>query len=68
MIFIEGIPSFSLTLRDQARRFVAFVDTAYENKCRLALSLDAGLSSSWQGDVDGLFQPLLRAAYLQVKI
>eukprot|EP00983_Pelagomonas_calceolata_P057938 1145289-Pelagomonas_calceolata.AAC.1 len=47
-------------LHDEARRCVAFIDTAYEFKCRLALSLASAV------ELDELFQPLLRAAYLQV--
>jgi len=62
VIFIEGVPPFNLALRDEARRFVVFVDMAYENKSRLALSLTS------QVDLDGLFQPLLHAAYMQVSI
>lgn len=59
VLFVEGIPTFSLMLHDEARRCVAFIDTAYEFKCRLALSLASAV------ELDELFQPLLRAAYLQ---
>jgi len=61
VIFIEGIPVFSLALRDEARRLVSFIDSAYETKSRLALSLTACVA------LDELFQPLLHAAYVQVR-
>jgi hypothetical protein len=61
VIFIDNIPTFSLALRDEARRFVAFIDTAYELKCRCALSL-----SSPDSHLDGVFKLLLLAASQQV--
>lgn len=59
VIYIESVPRFSAELqRDAARRFVALVDVAYEQRTRLAVSTACA--------ADHLFMDLLHQAYLQV--
>ncbi|TIB38066.1 hypothetical protein E3P86_01865 [Wallemia ichthyophaga] len=36
-IFVDDIPQLSLNVKDQARRFITFIDAAYESKARLLL-------------------------------
>ncbi|KAJ8009593.1 hypothetical protein DPEC_G00090480 [Dallia pectoralis] len=42
-VFIHGIPVFTLTLKDQAQRFITLIDNFYDNKVRVVLSADAPL-------------------------
>ncbi|EIW68375.1 hypothetical protein TREMEDRAFT_44750 [Tremella mesenterica DSM 1558] len=37
-VFVEDVPRLGLGERDQARRFITFIDACYENKTRLFLS------------------------------
>lgn len=37
-IFVTDIPQLTLDSRDQARRFIVFIDTCYENKVRSGCS------------------------------
>ncbi|WVQ80020.1 hypothetical protein IAT38_002121 [Cryptococcus sp. DSM 104549] len=39
-VFVEEIPRLGLSERDQARRFITFVDACYENKTKLFCSSD----------------------------
>ncbi|WFD37583.1 peroxisome-assembly ATPase [Malassezia japonica] len=48
-IFIEDIPLMSLDMRDLARRFITFVDAAYESKTRLICSSEVELMKVFSG-------------------
>ncbi|GMK55647.1 hypothetical protein CspeluHIS016_0207030 [Cutaneotrichosporon spelunceum] len=37
-VFVEDVPKLTLSERDQARRFITFIDACYENKTKLFLS------------------------------
>ncbi|BEI84898.1 hypothetical protein CcaverHIS002_0502990 [Cutaneotrichosporon cavernicola] len=39
-VFVEDVPKLTLSERDQARRFITFIDACYENKTKLFLSSD----------------------------
>lgn len=38
-VFITDVPQLNLSVKDQARRFILFIDSAYEAKVRLFVSL-----------------------------
>uniref|UniRef100_A0A6Q2XK38 AFG1 like ATPase a n=1 Tax=Esox lucius TaxID=8010 RepID=A0A6Q2XK38_ESOLU len=42
-VFIRHIPVFTLSLKDQARRFITLIDNFYDNKVRVVLLADAPL-------------------------
>ncbi|WWC90416.1 uncharacterized protein L201_005351 [Kwoniella dendrophila CBS 6074] len=37
-VFIENVPKLGLSERDQARRFITFIDACYENKTKIFIS------------------------------
>lgn len=49
-IFVEDIPKLTLSERDQARRFITFVDAAYEMKVKLFASSDGPLYTIFSAD------------------
>ncbi|CDQ86632.1 unnamed protein product [Oncorhynchus mykiss] len=42
-VFIRHVPMLTLTLKDQARRFITLIDNFYDNKVRVVLLADAPL-------------------------
>ena len=38
LIFLQGVPRFTPANKDEARRFVNFLDTLYEQRCKLQVS------------------------------
>ncbi|KAK6297585.1 hypothetical protein J4Q44_G00321680 [Coregonus suidteri] len=42
-VFIRHVPILTLTLKDQARRFITLIDNFYDNKVRVVLLADAPL-------------------------
>lgn len=44
-VFIRHVPLLTLTLKDQARRFITLIDNFYDNKVRVVLLADAPLHS-----------------------
>ncbi|KAL0967748.1 hypothetical protein UPYG_G00256380 [Umbra pygmaea] len=42
-VIIRHVPMLTLTLKDQARRFITLIDTFYDNKVRVVLFADAPL-------------------------
>ncbi|KAI9104753.1 AFG1-like ATPase-domain-containing protein [Phlyctochytrium arcticum] len=52
-ILLEDIPAMTLDHRNEARRFITFIDTMYENKTRLILSADADVTRLFNGNGAG---------------
>jgi cell division protein ZapE len=46
---ISGVPCFSASDEDQARRFISLVDEFYDRKVKLILSAGASIQSLYQG-------------------
>ncbi|WFD42418.1 peroxisome-assembly ATPase [Malassezia psittaci] len=49
-IFIENIPLMSFDMRDVARRFITFVDAAYESKTRLFCTSEVEIMKVFSGE------------------
>ncbi|WFD31470.1 peroxisome-assembly ATPase [Malassezia sp. CBS 17886] len=49
VIFVEDIPTMSLEMRDLARRFITFIDAAYESKTVLFCTSETELGRSFSG-------------------
>ncbi|WFD02683.1 peroxisome-assembly ATPase [Malassezia obtusa] len=49
-VFIEDIPLMSFDMRDVARRFITFVDAAYESKTRLFCSSQVEIMKVFSGE------------------
>jgi protein AFG1 len=49
-VFVEDVPKLTLSERDQARRFITFIDACYENKvgARPAERREAGQRGRWR--------------------
>ncbi|KAI8592929.1 AFG1-like ATPase-domain-containing protein [Geranomyces variabilis] len=52
-IILTDIPRMTLSHRNEARRFITFIDTMYENKTRLLISAETDLANLFTGDDDG---------------
>lgn len=50
-IFIDDIPRMNLHQRDLARRFITFIDAAYESKVRIFASSEVEMLKIFSGDV-----------------
>ncbi|TPX66573.1 hypothetical protein SpCBS45565_g04392 [Spizellomyces sp. 'palustris'] len=61
-IILTDIPRMTLDHRNEARRFITFIDTMYENKTRLLISADAEILGLFTGDVSGVSEGNLVAA------
>lgn len=70
-IFIDDIPKMNLHSRDLARRFITFIDAAYESKTKLFASSEVEMLKIFSGDVQegptkdqmrALMDDLVRAA------
>lgn len=48
-VLISGVPCFSVSDEDQARRFISLVDEFYDRKVKLILSASASIQSLYQG-------------------
>ena len=48
-VLISGVPCFSPSEEDQARRFISLVDEFYDRKVKLILSANAPIQSLYQG-------------------
>ncbi|KAN0066545.1 ATPase [Thecaphora frezii] len=51
-IFVEAIPRMGLNQRDLARRFITFIDAAYESKTKLLASSEVPILQIFSGDQD----------------
>ncbi|KNC98415.1 uncharacterized protein SPPG_06119 [Spizellomyces punctatus DAOM BR117] len=61
-IILTDIPRMTLDHRNEARRFITFIDTMYENKTRLLISADAEILELFTGDVPRVSEGSLVAA------
>jgi cell division protein ZapE len=48
-VLISGVPQFSVSTEDQARRFISLVDEFYDRKVKLIVSAEASISKLYQG-------------------
>jgi cell division protein ZapE len=56
-IFVDGIPIFSRERRNQAQRFIAFIDTLYDHHTGLVLSAEAEPDALYQAGAEAeMFQ------------
>ncbi|PKI84719.1 peroxisome-assembly ATPase [Malassezia vespertilionis] len=53
-IFIEDIPLMSMDMRDLARRFITFIDAAYESKTRIFTTSEVELVKAFSGGVSSV--------------
>lgn len=51
-IFVDAIPKMGLNQRDLARRFITFIDAAYESKTKLFASSQVPILHIFSGDAD----------------
>lgn len=51
-IFIDGIPKMNLHSRDLARRFITFIDAAYESKTRIFASSEVEMLKIFSGEIE----------------
>ena len=51
-IFVENVPKMGLNQRDLARRFITFIDAAYESKTKLFASSEVPILQIFSGDAD----------------
>ncbi|KAL7419592.1 ATPase [Cryptotrichosporon argae] len=49
-VFVLDVPKMGLSERDQARRFITFIDACYENKTRLFVSSEAPIFQIFSDD------------------
>ena len=49
-IFVEAVPKMGLNQRDLARRFITFIDAAYESKTKLLTSSEVPILQIFSGD------------------
>lgn len=49
-IFVDSVPQMGLHQRDLARRFITFIDAAYENKTKLFASSEVPILQIFSGD------------------
>lgn len=49
-VLVSGVPAFTSTLEDQARRFISLVDEFYDRGVKLILSAAAPIPSLYQGE------------------
>lgn len=54
---VTDIPRMTLDHRNEARRFITFIDTMYENKTKLLISAETEIMDLFTGDVASA-QPL----------
>ncbi|KAK4757755.1 hypothetical protein SAY87_019056 [Trapa incisa] len=52
-VFISGIPTMSMRIRDKARRFITLIDELYNHHCRLVCSAASSIDDLFQGTEDG---------------
>lgn len=52
-IFIDDIPKMNLHSRDLARRFITFIDSAYESRVRIFASSEVDILQIFSGEVEG---------------
>lgn len=69
-IFIDEIPLMNIDMRDLARRFITFVDAAYESKTRLFCSSDVPIMQvfSGKGAMDNTTSDQMRALMDDLKM
>lgn len=51
-IFIDAIPKMGLHTKDLARRFITFIDAAYESKTKIFASSEVDMLQIFSGDVE----------------
>jgi len=49
-VFVEDVPRMGLGERDQARRFITFIDACYENKTKLFVSSEVPIFQVFSDD------------------
>ncbi|XP_021608209.1 AFG1-like ATPase isoform X2 [Manihot esculenta] len=52
-VFISGIPTMSMRIRDKARRFITLVDELYNHHCCLFCSAASSIDDLFQGTEEG---------------
>ncbi|XP_031373432.1 AFG1-like ATPase isoform X2 [Punica granatum] len=52
-VFISGIPTMSMRIRDKARRFITLIDELYNHHCRLVCSAASSIDDLFKGTEEG---------------